>query len=157
MDKIRLVSRVVTLTSARVVGMWGLSSPQPRQVLSRLLLSSLPRVDILLQVRSDMLGEWGLCIWQIFSFLTIRECIEDKRFTYPFAVGECNARVLLLHICHSWSGHELETRIVGEWSCVVVWNFMAPFYLLPITEKSASTLNGVDVWFLIVTIVSSRS
>lgn len=95
------------------------------------------------QVRSDVSGERSLCIWRFCHFLTIRECIEDKRYVLSFAI---------LHTCHSWSGHVLETQIVVEWSCVVVRNFRAPFQLLPITEESASLLNGVNVWFLIVTI-----
>ena len=41
---------------------------------------------------------------------------------------------------------------MDEWTCVVVWNFRALFQLPPVTKESASTLNRVDVWFLIVTI-----
>ena len=76
-------------------------------------------------------------VFDIFAlFLTVGECIEDKRFIFLSAVGKYNSCTLLLHMCHSWSGHVLKTRYMGEggvpwWAWVVttlVVRFSTPWW-----------------------------
>ena len=65
-------------------------------------------------------------------FLTFGEYIEEKHYVLSFAANVCSARAILLHTCHSWSRHILETWCMGEWGCVII-------------DESTSSLNGIDV------------
>ena len=85
-------------------------------------------------------------VFDIFAFfLTVGECIEDKRFIFLSAVGKYNSCTLLLHMCHSWSEHVLKTRYMGEG--VVPWCEILGhhFSSRQLPKSRASTLNGVDV------------
>ena len=68
-------------------------------------------VDMLLvlQARSNVSGEEGLYIRQLCPFLTVGEYIEDKRYVLFATAGACSKHIVLLHTCHSWSGHILES------------------------------------------------
>jgi len=72
-------------------------------------------------------------------FFTVGRCIEDRHYVLSTTTGVCGARAVLLHTCHSWSGHVLESWCVGEWGCVVVQNFMTPLPLSPVREKFVSS------------------
>jgi len=73
-------------------------------------------VDLLLvlQEKSDVPCEGSLVFENSALLLTIGECIEDKCFICHFALSEYNARMLLLHMCHSQSGHVLKMQYMGE-------------------------------------------
>ena len=47
-------------------------------------------------------------------FLIVGECIEEKCYVLSLIAGMCDALVVLLHMCHSWRRHVLETWCVGE-------------------------------------------
>lgn len=68
---------------------------------------------LVLQARSDAPDRGGLCISQLFPFLTIRECTEYKCYILSFGASLCGARAVLVHTCHLWSGHILEMWCVG--------------------------------------------
>jgi len=78
-------------------------------------------------------------------FLTIGGCIEDKSYIQFATAGVCDARVVLLYMCHSLSGYILETRFVREWGCIVVRKFRAALQLPQVIEEFASSLNGGGV------------
>ena len=125
MDKCCAVLRMVTLIGVRIVGLLSLSSPPAWTSVVRAASVKLSKVDMLLvlHVRSNMSGEGSLYIWQLCPFLTVGECIEDKLYVLSVNAVACSAHVVLLHTCHSWSGHVLNTCCVGYE--VVLWSPLA--------------------------------
>ena len=93
-----------------------------------------------------LLVRWGrsLCLTTL-PFSNHWRVHLRQTFSLSLTARECSAHALLLYSCHSWSEHILETRIMGEWSYIVVQNFKAPLQVSPVTEEFASTLNGLDV------------
>ena len=44
---------------------------------------------------------------------------------------------------------------MGEWGCVMVWNFRAPLHFLLVTKDSVSSSNRGDIWFQVtITVIS---
>ena len=122
MDKNCPVSRVVTSTSARVAGQRGLSKP--------------PSLDKCCPSSFCQIVQGGHVLWlckrglmcqmrEVFVFddydlfLTVGECIEDKRYILSFVADVCSASAVLLHSVTCGLGtyqrHEAQVSGAASW------------------------------------------
>jgi len=110
MDKCCPVSKVVASTSVRVTSLLKLSNPRAWTSVVQAVSVKLSRENklLVLKMRYNVSGEGSLFFLQLSPFLTVGECIEDRCYILSIATGLCDARAILLRMCHSWSGHILE-------------------------------------------------
>jgi len=94
----------------RITGQCGLSSPQAWTNVVRAASVKLSKMDMSLacQVR-EVVGFDNSAL-----FLTVGGCIKDKHYVLLLTTGVCSAHTILLHTCHSQSGHILESWFMRE-------------------------------------------